>query len=68
MPIRTLIMGAAGRDFHNFNVASSAITPLMKLSPLLPPRSRILKVAHTQPNWLASCIRLVSRFFPKVTW
>ena len=21
MPIRTLIMGAAGRDFHNFNVA-----------------------------------------------
>ena len=65
--IRTLILGAAGRDFHNFNVVYRDDSGTRWLgSPRL--RFQTSPVAATPQTLPARSIRRVWRFFLRRTW
>ncbi len=66
-PIRTLIMGAAGRDFHNFNVGfrDNADYEVVAFTATQSPTSRD---AHTRRNWQGNCIQRAFRSTPKRSW
>ena len=52
---RVIIMGAAGRDFHNFNVYFRTIAAT-RSSPSPQPRSRTSTAGSILPNWRANSI------------
>jgi predicted GTPase len=54
--IKTLIMGAAGRDFHNFNTFFRGNKDYEVVALPLP-RFPTSKAASTRPNWLVTCTR-----------
>jgi predicted GTPase len=62
MSNRILIMGAAGRDFHNFNVFYRD-NPDYEVVAFL-----TSKGASTHPNYPDRVIPPVSRFTPKASW
>ena len=63
---RVVIMGAAGRDFHNFNVVYRN-DPASRSSPSPPPRSRASPTAATRPSWPARCTNRASRSCPRAS-
>ena len=65
-PIRTIIMGAAGRDFHNFNVffRNNPDYDVVAFTATQIPDIEAVPIPH---NWPARVILPASRSLPKAT-
>ena len=60
-----IIIGAAGRDFHNFNTYYRNNDAYNVVAFTQQPRFRTLKAANTRRNCPAGFTRTESRFMPK---
>ena len=65
--IKIIIMGAAGRDFHNFNTYYRD-NELYQVVAFTATQIRILRAVFIRRNWLEVCTRLVFRFMMKASW
>jgi len=64
--IRTIIMGAAGRDFHNFNTFfrdNDQYEVLAFTATQIPN----IEAENTLPSWQASSILMALTFIPKLS-
>ena len=60
-PVRVIILGAGGRDFHNFNTPSSGTSPIIKWSLSQPPKYPSLPTEPILQNFLELTILMVFR-------
>ena len=65
-PVRTLIMGAAGRDFHNFNVFFRD-NPDYEVVAFTATQIPDIEGRTYPASWPGRCIRKASRSTPKAT-